>query len=373
MGTPANPPAGEGLLYFKSDNKLYQKIGSTETQVGGGVVDPRLGPYSQDISGVSLDILTGNGWFRGNNLVNSPDGTNGWFFIESEIHDGFGQWQHQRASGYGGAQGPVGTWERLRTNGVWGPWRMMLDSGSVGFASDSWQLSSSANTQLTTTAQVILPGLTQVVTATSTSDVFMVSCAADALSLSASPTLVIRPYVDAVAPFVNRDLNFQGPVNTRAGISQKWRITGLTPGQHTIDMRAQITAAGSFTVHTHSTMTIERFSAGLLSNVPLTAGILSGGWAIADSTLDVPSFEKISGVLYLSGVAKSGAVGIANPIFTLPVGCRPLKTKILNSMSWTGNADLRVAPDGRVYVFAYGSGGNNGSVSLDGLSFVPKQ
>jgi hypothetical protein len=132
MATPANPAADEGLLYFKTDGKLYKKIGSVETVVEGGSVDPRLGPYSQDISGTNLDNVLGNGWSRGNNLTNSPDGSTSWFFIETEIHDGFGQWQHQRASGYGGSQGPVGTWERIRNNGVWGAWRKMSETGAGG-------------------------------------------------------------------------------------------------------------------------------------------------------------------------------------------------------------------------------------------------
>lgn len=35
IGTPSNPAADEGLLYFKSDGKLYKKIGSIETVVEG--------------------------------------------------------------------------------------------------------------------------------------------------------------------------------------------------------------------------------------------------------------------------------------------------------------------------------------------------
>lgn len=36
MSTPANPPAGEGLLYFKSDGSVYKKVGSVESRVDGG-------------------------------------------------------------------------------------------------------------------------------------------------------------------------------------------------------------------------------------------------------------------------------------------------------------------------------------------------
>lgn len=39
MGTPANPAADEGLLYFKSDGKLYKKIGSIEQAIDG---NPRI-------------------------------------------------------------------------------------------------------------------------------------------------------------------------------------------------------------------------------------------------------------------------------------------------------------------------------------------
>jgi microcystin-dependent protein len=74
------------------------------------------------------------------------------------------------------------------------------------------------------------------------------------------------------------------------------------------------------------------------------------------------------GVVYLKGVVKSGTVGSV-PVFTLPVGYRPIERRSYAVLSNGALAIALVQPNGQVQVVS----GSNNDVSLDVISFRAEQ
>jgi len=79
----------------------------------------RLQEVAGDVSNTDLNALISTGWYRGQALTNSPDGT-GWFYIQVIQHSNV--WVYQRAIGYTGS-GQRETWERQQISGTWDAWR----------------------------------------------------------------------------------------------------------------------------------------------------------------------------------------------------------------------------------------------------------
>lgn len=96
---------------------------------------------------------------------------------------------------------------------------------------------------------------------------------------------------------------------------------------------------------------------------------LTGSWVTFGGGLRGPSYRRRTGTVKLRGTVKSGGVGNANPIFTLPAGFRPSADEAFIVPANAGHADLRVDSAGRVYVAAFYNGGNNAIVSLSGIDF----
>ena len=74
-------------------------------------------------------------------------------------------------------------------------------------------------------------------------------------------------------------------------------------------------------------------------------------------------FKDSSGMVHLEGLVKDGAIPAC--IFTLPVGYRPNAVKVFSVRVSGGTGRVDVGADGCVNV----AGGNNTSLSLDGISF----
>lgn len=82
--------------------------------------------------------------------------------------------------------------------------------------------------------------------------------------------------------------------------------------------------------------------------------------------------QHADGTVELKGLIKNGVVGSGTPVFTLPVGMRPLTGHRLFAQNAAGGvADVRVFTTGNVNVYALYTGATNASVSLDGIRFRP--
>lgn len=94
----------------------------------------------------------------------------------------------------------------------------------------------------------------------------------------------------------------------------------------------------------------------------------AGGWINYGSGYPVAAFKKYpDGRVRLQGLVKNGTNG--QPIFTLPVGYRPLSPGdaqlIFSTVAVSAFGEIRIGSDGLVVVQA----GANGFVSLDGIEF----
>jgi hypothetical protein len=118
-------------------------------------------------------------------------------------------------------------------------WRA-VQAPTLSVANGIWQGRSSGTLTLTTNAVVAITGCSVSVPVVSTSERFMVIGQFDLSNNSTtSATVPAMLYVDGVA--VSGQAVFCGStVNSiRSTSSQTWMVTGLSPGNHTFDLRAQ--------------------------------------------------------------------------------------------------------------------------------------
>lgn len=100
-----------------------------------------------------------------------------------------------------------------------------------------------------------------------------------------------------------------------------------------------------------------------------TNATLVPSWQNYDGGYPWAGYQKDAfGVVRLTGLVRWGAVG--SVIFVLPVGYRPTIDHIYVAWADGGTARVDTKPWGDVMLVAYGPGGNNGFVSLDGISFA---
>ena len=88
------------------------------------------------------------------------------------------------------------------------------------------------------------------------------------------------------------------------------------------------------------------------------------GWATANYMKDSLGFVRLRGLI---------GNGAATPIFTLPVGYRPLANVMFVGLASGGLARIDVNPTGAVVLSGYFSGGNNGYLSLSNIVFKAEQ
>ena len=112
--------------------------------------------------------------------------------------------------------------------------------------------------------------------------------------------------------------------------------------------------------------------AGALAAIPEVTNVGSAGappfegsWVDSgDGDNDPAGYTIINNVVYLVGVVKSGVIGTT--VFTLPIGYRPSKRKVLTCVSNGGLGVITILATGEVQVTV----GNILGVSLDGIAFV---
>ncbi len=104
------------------------------------------------------------------------------------------------------------------------------------------------------------------------------------------------------------------------------------------------------------------------------AATMASGWAYYNASFSVtnfqdPRYRKVNNVVTLEGLCnKSSAIINGEIILTLPIGYRPLKTRIFTVETENGSARVDVNPNGTV-IIATGFNVNQNWVSLDGLTF----
>jgi hypothetical protein len=88
-------------------------------------------------------------------------------------------------------------------------------------------------------------------------------------------------------------------------------------------------------------------------------------WVNFGGTWQTVQYRRIGDLVYLRGVAKSGTVGAGTPVFTLPVGYRPIvqQTRMIVSNSLFGRVNIPVSGGCAVVT------GSNLSVFFDGIAF----
>lgn len=84
---------------------------------------------AQDVSSTDLDDLLTPGFYNGNALTNSPDGSAQWFYIMVQQHSNTSNYVSQTAWNLTTAN--HGIWWRIRHNTVWQPWRRVIDTDDV--------------------------------------------------------------------------------------------------------------------------------------------------------------------------------------------------------------------------------------------------
>lgn len=93
---------------------------------------------------------------------------------------------------------------------------------------------------------------------------------------------------------------------------------------------------------------------------------MQSGWINFDGGYNPTGYRMAPGsMVYLRGTIRSGTVGSAYPIFTLPPGHRPSYVCINSSICDSGMARIDVNPSGIVNCWT----GSNGWLSLDKISF----
>lgn len=103
---------------------------------------------------------------------------------------------------------------------------------------------------------------------------------------------------------------------------------------------------------------------------PWTAVTFQNSWVNYDATYNQCAYLRDpNGFVHLRGLVKTGTVGVATPIFTLPAGYRPQYIELFSTISNAALGRVDVLTDGKVAVNV----GNNTWVSLDGLTFKAYQ
>lgn len=127
----------------------------------------------------------------------------------------------------------------------------------AGTAPDTYYLTSTG-TPITGTAPFIVPGLSQTITSTGPSDLWLVDVSLDISCTTSGATNVSTLNVDGAAN--PSQIIYNTATGLRAENGKKYRITGLAAGNHTIDVRSYNTTTGaSYTIQAaHSIMCIEK-------------------------------------------------------------------------------------------------------------------
>lgn len=413
MGTPSDPAADEALLYFKADGKLYKKVGAAETLIeggsGGGSV--LMGPTGVTYASGWSDLSAGEAskLYYVDGIVtfvlacNRTTGATTQGELICTLPVGFRPpatlrvFANNANSGRSVTIAPDGTVREdiAQASGL---------AARVG--SGSWTVPPTVSG---TGAPSIFDPTTE----------FLNSYSGGTLANNQSNVLIssYTPSVASGAPILgkfrgqvkavinawsgqNQEVNWNldysvdsGSTWTRldtvtqhnAGQEQK-ALGGVLIGHFTLPINPATVrfrvignnGGGGLATYVGTTSWTGYFfpPSGTIGNtdVPQTAAALTGGWANYDTAnFGLACYEKVAGRVNLGGVIKSGGTGKANKIMTLPVGCRPNRTLILTTNAWSSMADIRVDPDGSVYVWAYDVNGTNGTLSLDNVNFVAKQ
>lgn len=107
------------------------------------------------------------------------------------------------------------------------------------------------------------------------------------------------------------------------------------------------------------------------SFIPIPDSDLQNGWVAYGSPYNLPGYRiTMDGLVYVTGVIKSGTTGSGTLLFTLPEGYRPSATKIfvLAKAGGTGNWEVEIGANGQVIV-----GPRNADAtwsSLDNITFT---
>lgn len=132
----------------------------------------------------------------------------------------------------------------------------------TGVTERNWQVrQTGGGTSITSATFVDLPSMTQVIGVNSTNDVYLVTVTMDcAQTLTNTQTLV--GYLNIDGTDQTGQLLYRAPAaNNRATVQQTWLVTGLTSGNHTLKVRANLTGTGAYTVSpVHSQITIVRIT-----------------------------------------------------------------------------------------------------------------
>ena len=100
-----------------------------------------------------------------------------------------------------------------------------------------------------------------------------------------------------------------------------------------------------------------------------TAPTLLNSWVDYGSGFNPSGYLKDAlGFVHLRGLIKSGTAP-TSIFFVLPVGYRPLYTNLYNVHAGGANGRVDIDAAGNVYIQSY-NGGNNGYISLDGITFA---
>lgn len=112
----------------------------------------------------------------------------------------------------------------------------------------------------------------------------------------------------------------------------------------------------------------------LIGDPGWTYPALSGGWTHFSAVYNLLSYRTYGLQVIMRGLGSSGATGVANPIFTLPVALRP--SAQLTFLVGCGNGVVEglgvlfIDTSGRVYVNSYLTGGGNNNLSLEDVYFM---
>lgn len=126
-------------------------------------------------------------------------------------------------------------------------------------ANGVWQARATSSVVNTTTTPTPVPGCSLTVPVVSTSERLLVVATVDSQNGSTTQaTMTCSLYLDGVGQSGQVTYNGGTVVSTRATAGQQWVVTGLTPGNHTFDLRTALSAAaGSVNaVLTHTQITV---------------------------------------------------------------------------------------------------------------------
>lgn len=131
--------------------------------------------------------------------------------------------------------------------------------------------------------------------------------------------------------------------------------------------------SGRLTVGDNVSASYKTIRCVIPGNEYITITDLQNGWIAYGSPYNTPGYRiTMDGLVYLTGVIKSGTTGTGTLLFTLPEGYRPSATKIF-SLSKAGGAgvwEVEIAANGQVTV-----GPRNADStwsSLDNINFTAK-